>query len=305
MMLHSDRSHSRKSLPRSMKSFRRDDGRVLEVVEGFREKMLSYRRAVTPRRNWTDSDYAAAAEKKRRRLGRLLARFSEWGGQLEDARVLDVGCGDATNCLLLGFEPVREVVGIDLRLALFAQEEAGEQTRALVCEALRTAQARREVQQPVMAAVQYKHGDSSEGRDSVQAIRQALAGLPVRLAQMDATRLDFRDESFDWLLSRSAMEHIRPVKVALGEMARVVRPGGLIYLSIDPFFWLRGCHKRGVVEIPFAHARLTLDEYRRFVCESEGDTIAEERCQRLETLNRFTMVQWREIIEAQAWDILD
>jgi hypothetical protein len=79
----------------------------------------------------------------------------------------------------------------------------------------------------------------------------------------------------------------------------------LIYLSIDPFFWLRGCHKRGVVDIPFAHARLTLTEYRRFVRESEGDRTAAKRCRRLETLNGLTLSQWRQMIEAQPWDILD
>jgi SAM-dependent methyltransferase len=215
---------------------------------------------------------------------------------------------------------VREAVGIDLRLALFAPEETGESTRALVWKVLQSEQARRRFQQPAsadplpagtfrasrpMTIVKRDQWIPSEARDPEQAIREALAGLPVRLAQMDATRLDFADASFDWLLSRSAMEHIRPVKLALAEMARVVRPGGLIYLSIDPFFWVRGCHKRGVVDIPFAHARLTLAEYRRFVCEREGDSLAEKRCQRLETLNRFTLPQWREMIEAQPWDILD
>jgi len=216
-----------------------------------------------------------------------------------------VGCGDAVNCLLLGFEPVSEAVGIDLSLALFAPEEAGEQRRALVCEVLQMEGARGHVQPSAIATVKYEQGFSSEGGDSAQTIRHVLAGLPVRLAQMDATRLDFPDESFDWLLSRSAMEHIRPAKAALEEMARVVRPGGLVYLSIDPFFWVRGCHKRGVVDIPFAHARLTLADYRRFVCESEGDSMVEKRYRRLETLNRFTLRQWRESIEDQPWDILD
>ena len=44
----------------------------------------------------------------------------------------------------------------------------------------------------------------------------------------------------------------------------------MIYHSIDPFYWLKGCHKEGMVDIPWAHARLTPAEYRRFVCEREG-----------------------------------
>src|SRR2546422_10922411 len=81
-------------------------------------------------------------------------------------------------------------------------------------------------------------------------------------------------------------------------MARVVRTGGVIHLRIDPYFWLRGCHKRGLVDIPWAHARLSLEDFRRFVAESEGTAMAATRCARLQTLNRLTLGQWRAVIEA-------
>src|SRR5439155_1465900 len=100
------------------------------------------------------------------------------------------------------------------------------------------------------------------------------------------------------LVSRSAMEHIAPVERALAEMARVVRPGGVIHLRVDPYFWLRGCHKRGLVDIPWAHARMTLEDFRRFVTESEGAAMAATRCARLQTLNRLTLGQWRSLIGA-------
>jgi SAM-dependent methyltransferase len=122
---------------------------------------------------------------------------------------------------------------------------------------------------------------------------------------MDGTRMGFASESFDAAMSRSAMEHIKPVGQVLAEMVRVVRRGGLIYLGIDPFFWVRGCHKRGVVDVPWAHARLTLDEYQRLVTELEGEDTAAKRRQRLETLNRFTVATWRETVSALPCDVLD
>jgi len=79
----------------------------------------------------------------------------------------------------------------------------------------------------------------------------------------------------------------------------------MVYLGIDPFFWLRGCHKRGVVDIPFAHARLPLEEYRHFVAESEGEAVAARRWQRLATLNRLTLCQWRRTIETMSCEILE
>jgi ubiquinone/menaquinone biosynthesis C-methylase UbiE len=122
---------------------------------------------------------------------------------------------------------------------------------------------------------------------------------------MDATAMSFQDGTFDIVISRSAMEHFTPVEGALSEMVRVVRPGGIVYLGIDPFFWIRGCHKRGVVDLPWAHARLSLDDYRRFVAETEGEALADERRLRLETLNRLTIRQWRSMMEDTGCEILE
>ena len=83
-------------------------------------------------------------------------------------------------------------------------------------------------------------------------------------------------------------------------MVRILTPDGLMYHRIDPFFWVRGCHLRGLVDIPWAHARLSPDEYRRFVRETEGHAQAADRFTYVQQLNRFTVRRWREIVES-AW----
>ena len=263
-----------------MKTFTRDDGRVLSVVEGYRNRVLSQRPGYTPRPDWGNEQYAAAAKKKVKRTRALLDEFARWGGRIEGARVLDVACGDGINCLLIGLQPVQEVVGIDLELPLLEPVARFERARRMAAE--------------VCTEV------GVEGE-----IDEILGRLPVRLLKMDATAIQFGDDGFDLLISRSAIEHIMPVGRSLAEMARVVPPGGLVHLSTDPYFSPQGCHKTGVVDIPFAHARLSLKEYRRFVTESEGENLARERCQRLETLNPFTIRQWREMIEVNPFEILE
>ena len=263
-----------------MKVFTRDDGRTLQVIKGFREQVLNYRPSFTPRPDWHNENYSAAADKKVKRSRRFLSEFSRWGSGLEGMEVLEVGCGAGIDCLLMGLQPVRRVVGIDLGFPLFEPGEMGERTRRLTRNVL-------------------------EKLDLGGNIGEVLGRLPVRFALSDATRMTFPDDSFDFLWSRSAIEHIIPFEKALSEMARVVRPGGLIYHSTDPYFYLRGCHKSGLVDIPWAHARLSLEEFRRFVSESEGEAKAVKRCQRLKTLNRFTIGQWRKIIEAGPFEVLE
>ncbi len=126
---------------------------------------------------------------------------------------------------------------------------------------------------------------------------QKLENPPAEFYRMDATATNFPAESFDIILSRSVLEHIPQVLDLYEEINRLLRPGGIVYQEIDPFYWIRGCHKRGLVDIPWAHARLTLEEYRRLVVESEGPEIADKRLNRLATLNRYSIREWKELHE--------
>lgn len=273
------------SAPRSIaprtKVFVRDDGVTLRVVEGFRQRVLSAPRAsVRPKAEWNADDYEAAAEKKLRQSGTLLGELDRWGGSLDGASVLEVGCGAGIDSLLFGLHPVHRVVGIDLELPTNARNDLSQRTRRLTRRVLE------------------KVGVQG-GTDDV------LRQRPVRFLAMDATRMDFPDASFDLLVSRAALEHVIPIEQALAEMARVVRPGGLLRHAIDPFFWLKGCHKDGLLDIPWAHARLRPGEFRRFVAETEGEAKAETRSRHLEGLNQLGLRQWRALFEAGPFEILD
>jgi hypothetical protein len=85
----------------------------------------------------------------------------------------------------------------------------------------------------------------------------------------------------------------------------VVRPGGLLRHGIDQFFWLRGCHKAGLIDIPWAHARLRPDEFHRFVAQTEGEAKARKRSRHLEGLNQLSLRQWRALFEASPFEIVD
>jgi SAM-dependent methyltransferase len=67
----------------------------------------------------------------------------------------------------------------------------------------------------------------------IDAWRRIDPGL--RLEVEDATRLGYADETFDHVICVSVLEHIGPGRdvVALGEMWRVLKPGGLLHLTTD------------------------------------------------------------------------
>lgn len=58
----------------------------------------------------------------------------------------------------------------------------------------------------------------------------------------DGTKLPFRDGSFDLVFSHSVIEHLTSATAYLAECHRVLKPGGVMYLSTAPYLSLAGAH---------------------------------------------------------------
>jgi SAM-dependent methyltransferase len=52
-----------------------------------------------------------------------------------------------------------------------------------------------------------------------------------------ALALPFRDEVFDVVAAFDVLEHCEPESTALAELARVLRPGGRLFLSVPAYTW--------------------------------------------------------------------
>ena len=69
--------------------------------------------------------------------------------------------------------------------------------------------------------------------------------------QGDGARLPFRASAFDVVFSHSVIEHVSSAPAYLAECHRVLRPGGVLYLSTAPYLSLAGAHlPRLLVPVP-------------------------------------------------------
>ena len=69
------------------------------------------------------------------------------------------------------------------------------------------------------------------------------------IKRMDADRIPFDTESFDFVLNNQVMEHVPDLEGVLDEIWRVLKPGGLV-LSLFPS---RDVWREGQCGIPFLH----------------------------------------------------
>ena len=80
--------------------------------------------------------------------------------------------------------------------------------------------------------------------------RVRAAGVYVQ--EMDATRLAFADATFDLVFSFNVFEHLRDPAAAFAEIARVLRPGGMAYLSFTGLRWSpHGAHLYKTLGVPY------------------------------------------------------
>jgi SAM-dependent methyltransferase len=96
------------------------------------------------------------------------------------------------------------------------------------------------------------------GVDLAESRLRANRDGPIELAVADGQRLPFADASFDRIICTETLEHVADAQLALRELARVLKPGGRLAISVPHFL----CEAilcrliRGYLEFPGGHRRV-------------------------------------------------
>lgn len=95
-----------------------------------------------------------------------------------------------------------------------------------------------------MVAFDASHGELCKVADMTAAMRAAGEAPVTAAAAMacgDATAMPLRDESFDRVIAAEVLEHVPADQRALREIARVLRPGGLLAVTVPAWLPERIC----------------------------------------------------------------
>jgi len=94
-----------------------------------------------------------------------------------------------------------------------------------------------------------EHADEVVGIDPIDRFSQAGSKLArekhldrLHYLQADGMALPFAGGSFDLVLSHAVIEHVADAPLYLRECRRVLKPGGLMFLSTAPYLSFAGAH---------------------------------------------------------------
>ncbi len=148
-------------------------------------------------------------------------------------RVLDAGCGGGRHLMAAFALPGVRVVGLDLnwedlcscRKNLINSGYGGQQQ---------------------LPEVQSSRAGLNEAAPEWLIVQSSLIGLP------------FRDESFDAVICSEVLEHIAANEIAIRELVRVLKPGGMLAVSVPRFLPERICWaiSRAYHQEPGGHIRI-------------------------------------------------
>ncbi|MGE0545054.1 MAG: class I SAM-dependent methyltransferase [Dehalococcoidia bacterium] len=98
---------------------------------------------------------------------------------------------------------------------------------------------------------------------SAEALAFARERPGLRLARASVESLPFADDAFDLVLSNDVLCHLGVAndRVAMREFTRVLRPGGVLFLQLPAYQWLRSHHDEAV----HTGHRYTATEVRQLV----------------------------------------
>ena len=174
------------------------------------------------------------------------APFYAPGDMLFRKKVLDVGCGAGGKSVFYAEKYSADVTGIDLL------EKYREQAEAFAMR---------------------KRIGSGQGTTDLRdpySMEQTPRGS-FRFVCCDAADTGLEGESFDTIIMNDAFEHLADPEAVLAECARLLKPGGRIFLNFPPYGHPYGEHLSDLIGIPWVH-RLFPEEQ----CLEAYRTLAEQ-----------------------------
>lgn len=202
-------------------------------------------------------------------------------GEPMSGRILEVGCYDGAVAFQLSRRADTDVVASDLSRYYIVQRPGTVDD----------------------ADVNAQDAFLAEIRERSRRAADVAPGA-VAFIEDDVTRSTQPSASFDAIVSFEVLEHVTRPDLAFQEMARLLKPWGLVYHDYNPFFSVNGGHSLCTLAFAWGHARLDADDFRRYLEELRPAEVDQGLRFYRENLNRMTLADIRRVVDDAGLELL-
>jgi ubiquinone/menaquinone biosynthesis C-methylase UbiE len=114
----------------------------------------------------------------------------------------------------------------------------------------------------------------------------------------------FKSNSFDLIFSWNVLEHIQKPELAINEIFRILKPGGIVFNKYNPFFCQGGGHSLCTLDFPWGHVRLDESSFEKYIKEIRPEELDIALPFYKNSLNRMTMKKLKEYHIKSGFDLL-
>ena len=174
-------------------------------------------------------------------------------------KVLDVGCGAGGKSVYYAEKFAADVTGAELLEKYREQAEAFAMRKRIGTDPEEQGPQDINIADPTARGTLDPYG-------AVQAARGSF-----RFICADASDTGLPAESFDTIIMNDAFEHLADPEAVLAECARLLKPGGRVFINFPPYGHPYGEHLSDLIGIPWVHRlfpeQQCLEAYRRLAEE--------------------------------------
>jgi len=201
--------------------------------------------------NETPTVTDAAAHASRRSVEEAIRFLRLAGVEVEGLKIAEIGCYDGTRSFALAGLGAAVVIATDIAEYYLNQQEQA----TLSAEEV---EAGRQIQLRRFAA----------GAETCERLF-GWSGLRDRVTfrEDDICATELPGEAFDLVVSWEVLEHVEQPTALFRNLASILKPGGLSFHEYNPFFSMNGGHSLCTLDFLWGHARLTEEDFIRYLRE--------------------------------------
>lgn len=191
---------------------------------------------------------------------------------LKDKMVVEVGAYGGATSFALARAGAAHVTGTDIAAYYIRQTPGKEISTESVTE---------------------KNSELARQRDALRKAVSAEIGSRVCFLEDDICSSSLETQSADVIVSWEVLEHLKHPARAFEQMFRILKPGGIAFHEYNPFFSQDGGHSLCTLDIPWGHARLSPEDFERYLREIRPSEEQVAKRFYRDNLNRMTTTDLR------------